>query len=133
MVYARSLSPTSEAGSQFTKLFQRLAIALLKACSVQKASEILRISPDEAWGIMKRAVRRGQSRKVPQSLRYIGIDEKAARKGHHYLTLVVNAESGHVEYIAEDRKKESLDGFFQKLSAEQLADLKAIALDIWEP
>lgn len=63
-------------------------------------------------------------------MRDIGIDEKCARKGHRYLTLVVNVESGQVEYIADNRKKESLDGFFQKLSPKQLIKLKRIALDI---
>jgi transposase len=81
---------------------------------------------------MNRAVRRGRARKRPQPLRYIGIDEKSARKGHRYLTLVVNAESGQVEYIADDRKKESLDGFFQQLTPEQLASLAGIALG-WRP
>lgn len=47
--------PWAEPGSQFTKLFERLAIDLLRACSVQKASEILRITCDEAGGIMKEA------------------------------------------------------------------------------
>ena len=125
--------PWDDDGSQFTKLFERLAIDLLRACSIQKAHEVLRITWDEAWGIMDRAVRRGRARKRPQPLRYIGIDEKSARKGHRYLTLVVNAESGQVEYIADDRKTESLDGFFQQLSPEQLAGLQGIALDIWEP
>jgi len=91
--------PWDDDGSQFTKLFERLAIDLLRACSIQKAHEVLRITWDEAWGIMDRAVRRGRARKRPQPLRYIGIDEKSARKGHRYLTLVVNAESGQ-EYIA---------------------------------
>jgi hypothetical protein len=45
----------------------------------------------------------------------------------------MNAESGQVEYIADDRKKESLDGLFQQLAPEQLASLAGIALDIWEP
>ena len=125
--------PWAEPGSQFTTLFERLAIDLLRECAISGAAGILRISWDEAWGIVERAVGRGQARKAPATLRRIGIDEKAFKKGHHYLTLVVNAEEARVEYIGEDRKQASLDGFFQSLTAEQRAALEAIATDMWEP
>ncbi len=125
--------PWAERGSQFTQLFERLAIDLLQECSVAGAAAILRISWDEAWGIMQRAVARGQARKAAQPLRRLGIDEKAARKGHRYLTLVVDEERGQVEYVAEGRKQESLDGFFHRLTPEQRATVTAIALDMWEP
>lgn len=125
--------PWAEPGSQFTTLFERLAIDLLRECAIRGAAGLLRISWDEAWGIVERAVARGQARKAPAPLRRIGIDEKAFKKGHHYLTLVVNAEEPRVEYIGEDRKQASLDGFFQTLPAEQRTALEAIATDMWEP
>ncbi len=125
--------PWAEARSQFTALFERLAIDLLQECSLSGAAGILRITWDEAWGILARAVARGQARKAPAALRRIGIDEKAFKRGHHYLTLVVNAEEPRVEYIGEDRKTESLAGFFQTLTKEQRAALEAIATDMWEP
>ena len=43
--------PWAEPGSQFTALFERLAIDLLRECSVTGAKRVLRISWDEAWGI----------------------------------------------------------------------------------
>ena len=125
--------PWAAPGAQFTALFERLAIDLLQECSVSGAARILRISWDEAWGIKERAVARGQARKAPTTLRRIGIDEKAFKRGHHYLTLVVNADEPRVEYIGEDRKTESLAGFFQTLTAEQRAAIEAIATDMWEP
>jgi transposase len=38
-----------------------------------------------------------------------------------------------VEYLAEDRKQASLEGYFTGLSADQVAGIEAIALDMWEP
>jgi transposase len=38
----------------------------------------------------------------------IGVDEKAAAKGHSYLTVVCDLQRGCVEYVAEDRKQASL-------------------------
>ena len=80
--------PWAEPRSRFTLLFERLAIDVLGQCNVTGATRILRLSWDEAWGIMARAVTRGRQRKAPKVVRRIGVDEKAAAKGHTYLTLV---------------------------------------------
>jgi transposase len=125
--------PWAEARSRFTLLFERLAIDVLGQCDVTGATKILRISWDEAWGIMERAVKRGRQRKAPKVVRRLGVDEKAAAKGHRYLTLVCDLEEGTVEHIAEERKKESLDGYYQGLSEDQLAGIEAVAMDMWEP
>jgi transposase len=125
--------PWAEARSRFTLLFERLASDVLSQCDVTGATKILRISWDEAWGTMERAVKRGRQRKAPKVVRRLGVDEKAAAKGHRYLTLVCDLEEGTVEHIALERKKESLDGYYQGLSEEQLAGIKAVAMDMWEP
>ena len=127
------LVPWAAPRSRFTLLFERLAIDVLSQCDVTGATKILRISWDEGWGIMKRAVKRGRHRKAPKVVRQIGIDEKAAAKGHKYLTLVCDLDEGTVEHIAEDRKTESLNGYYQGLSKEQLAGIEAVAMDMWEP
>jgi hypothetical protein len=41
----------------------------------------------------------------------LGVDEKAASKGHRYVTLVFDLDRSTVEYIADDRKRTSLDAF----------------------
>ncbi len=125
--------PWAEARSRFTLLFERLAIDVLGQCDVTGATKILRISWDEAWGIMERAVKRGRRRKVPKVVRRLGVDEKAAAKGHRYLTLVCDLEEGTVEHVAEERKQESLEGYYQGLSEEQLAGIEAVAMDMWAP
>ena len=125
--------PWAEPRSRFTLLFERLAIDVLRQCDVSGATRILRISWDEAWGLLERAVTRGRARKVRTVVRRIGVDEKAAAKGHRYLTLVCDLDEGTVEHIAEDRKQESLDGYYAALSQEQLNGIEAVAMDMWEP
>lgn len=127
------LVPWAAPRSRFTLLFERLAIDVLQQCDVSGATRILRISWDEAWGLMERAVTRGRARKVRTVVRRIGVDEKAAAKGHRYLTLVCDLDEGTVEHIAEDRKQESLDGYYAGLTKEQLNGIEAVAMDMWEP
>ncbi len=127
------LVPWAVPRSRFTLLFERLAIDVLRQCDVSGATRILRISWDEAWGLMERAVTRGRQRKVRTVVRRIGVDEKAAAKGHRYLTLVCDLDEGTVEHIAEDRTQASLDGYYAGLTPEQLAGIEAVAMDMWEP
>ena len=125
--------PWAEPDARFTRLFERLAIDVLLHCDVSGAAAILGLSWDEAWGIQARAVKRGQARKEARVVAQIGVDEKAAAKGHTYLTLVCDLRAGTVEYLAEDRKQASLDSYFMGLSDAQRAGIEAVAMDMWEP
>lgn len=102
--------PWAEAKGRFTLLMERLIIDVLRECAtVTGTCRLLRISWDEAWNVMDRAVRRGQGRKKAKPARYLGVDEKAFRKGHDYMTMVCDLLGGTVEYVAEERKTESED------------------------
>ena len=125
--------PWAEPGSQFTAWFERLAIDVLRECSVKGAAGLLRLTWDEAWGIKERAVARGLSRRTQEGVVHLGVDEKAIAKRHRYLTVVANLTRSRVLYLAEDRKQESLDGFWATLTPAQRDGIAAIAMDMWEP
>jgi transposase len=125
--------PWALPGCRFTIPFERRAIDVLLQADVLGAAGLLRISWDEAWHLMERAVARGQQAKQRRVMARLGVDEKAASKGHRYVTLVFDLDRSTVEYIADDRKKTSLDAFYLSLSAEQLAGIEAVAMDMWEP
>lgn len=62
-------------------------------------------------------------------LQVLLIDEKAVRKGHGYLTVVLNGRTGELLHMAEGKKKQSLESFFAKLSAAQKASIRAVCID----
>lgn len=62
-------------------------------------------------------------------LRVLLIDEKAIRKGHGYVTLVLNGVTGELLHMAEGKKKASLEGFFEKLTESQKASIEAVGID----
>src|SRR6266404_337668 len=125
--------PWAEANSRFTALFEALAIAWLKHASQKAVAEQLRLSWDAIHGILERAVERGLARRKAEQIPYLGVDEKAFRKGHKYLTVVNDLTRGRVLYVAEDRKQESLDGFWGTLTDAQQAGIEAVAMDMWDP
>ena len=126
--------PWAEARARFTMLMERLVIDVIHQCStLSGACRLLRISWDEAWGVMDRAVARGQARKTAAPLRYVGVDEKAFRKGSRYHTVVCDLERSTVEYVAEGRGWESLAPFYASLIPAQRDALQAVAMDMWDP
>ena len=82
---------------------------------------------------MDRAVTRGLAAKPLKMPARVGVDEKAAGKGQDYITVVSDLDAGTVQYIADERRQASLDGYFEKFTDEQLAGIEAVAMDMWEP
>jgi len=91
--------PWAEPHARFTALFERLAIDVLRETDITGATRILRISWDEAWHLMERAVTRGLAAKQSRVVPHIGVDEKAAAKGQTYLTLVCDLDRATVELV----------------------------------
>jgi len=148
--------PWAQTRSRFTLLMERMIIDVILQCStITGACGVMRISWDEAMGVMNRAVIRGQERKAaaaeaaaaaPQVVmgesaattatsvvKHVGVDEKAFRKGHSYLTVVCDLERSTVEYVAPDRTTESLSGYWKSLTPDQRDGVEAVAMDMWEP
>ena len=129
--------PWAETRSRFTLLMERMIIDVIGQCStISGACAIMRVSWDEAFGVMQRAVMRGQERKGGQEamvVKHLGVDEKAFRKGHSYLTVVCDLERSTVQYVSDDRTAESLAGYYAALTAQQRQGIEAVAMDMWEP
>ena len=127
--------PWAEKYSRFSRLFERLAIDVMLECSISGACAILRMSWDEADGIKQRAVKRGLARKTPEVMERLCVDEKAMGHGQNYLTIVARVQEDQttVEYVGEGRQQESLDAFWESLTAKQLAGVEAVAMDLWDP
>jgi transposase len=66
-------------------------------------------------------------------LRILAIDEIAIKKRFHYMTVVLDYQTGRIVWMGEGRSYDTLASFFQLMSPEQLLRLEAIALDMWDP
>ena len=127
-----AVMPLSERRSRFTLRFESKSIRMLQNMDVYNFTQIMDISWNQAWSIIDRAVKRGMSRKNLRP-RIIGIDDKSYRKGHKYITLVMDMENSGVDFIAMDRKKSSLDQYYESLGEEDLARISAVSMDMWDP
>jgi transposase len=62
-------------------------------------------------------------------LKKLLIDEKSVRKGHCYVTIILNGETGELLHMQEGRKKESVEAFFEQLTEGQRAGIVAVGID----
>ncbi len=49
------------------------------------------------------------------------------------MTVVCDLLGGTVEFVAQDRKTESLEDYYRQFTAQQLERIRAVAMDMWEP
>lgn len=127
------ISEFGENGSEMTFAFESLVIKIAEECSIEATSRLCDLGWDQSWNALKRAVERGLSRKVHQVPSRIGVDEKSIARGHKYETLVYNIDAGTVEYVCDDRRQESLESYYREFNRDDLANIKSIAMDMWDP
>ncbi|MCL6272283.1 ISL3 family transposase, partial [Sansalvadorimonas sp. 2012CJ34-2] len=123
--------PWAEPGSGFTAMFEALVIDWLHEASTQAVSRQMGLSWNAIDNIMQRAVKRGLQRRKLQPLKHIGIDETSFQKRHEYVTVVVDQERDIVVHVADERKKESLNQFYDTQSEQQLSELESVSMDMW--
>ena len=63
----------------------------------------------------------------------IGVDEKSIAKGHKYETLVYDNDAGTVEFVCDDRGKESLEAYYRQFTEAELACVESVSMDMWDP
>ncbi len=120
--------------SRFTLLFENIIINWLLVCQSQTGvAKRFNLSFDEVNGIMSRAIERGLSKREEKSLKYLSIDEKSMKKGHKYLTVLSDPETGTVLDVCKDRNKTAVNSLLEEtLSFKQRRSIKAISMDMWD-
>lgn len=115
----------------WAKALERYVVELLRHSTVEDVARHLGMSWDTVKEIHLSALRRKYPHRKLRHLKYLGVDEIAVRKGHSYLTVVVDLVSGAVVWVAPHRTTESLEVFL-RLVKRSGAQIKAIAMDLWQ-
>ncbi len=126
--------PWAGKNSRFTLLFEGFAIRVLQAArSIEEARKLLDLNWHQVDAIKARAVSRGLSRRQEAPIPYLGIDEKQFRKGHRYISSLVDLQQGRVLDVVENRTEEACKALIeQSLTEKQQQQVTAVALDMWK-
>nr|WP_239082690.1 ISL3 family transposase [Actinoplanes teichomyceticus] len=122
--------PRARHGSRFTTAFEDTTAWLAAHASASAVAELLRTTWRAVSGIITRVVadRAGALDRLA-GLTRIGIDEIAYRKGHRYLVVVVDHDSGRIVWSGEGRRKQTVEAFFAALGPQRAAALTHVSAD----
>jgi len=111
------------------KALERFVIDLCQFATIEHVATLLALGWDTVKDIYKGHLERRLSRRTLSAVRYIGVDEFAIRKGHRYMTVVMDLEEGAILYAAEGRDASALLPFLRRLKRSR-AKLRAVAIDM---
>ena len=123
----------ADASKRVTHRLARYVHELCKVMTVQDVAEHLELNPKTVKAIDKIFLEKSFGQTDGHGLRVLAIDEIALRKGHNYMTVVMDYFSGRIVWMGENRDKETLDAFFAELTDKQKQGIEAVAIDMWEP
>jgi transposase len=118
------------------RVTKRLALYIAQLCRILSVSEVAEhLGLD--WKLVKRCDKEALQREFPApdtaGLRLLAIDEIAVKKGHQYMTVVLDYVTGRVVWLGEGRRFETLSAFFLLMKPEERASVEAVAMDMWDP
>jgi transposase len=117
-------------GSRFTIEFEQTAAWLAVRTDKTAVSEFLRVTWRAVGSIVERVCAAEQAKCPPlEGVTRIGIDEVAYRKGHRYLTCVVDHDSGRLLWASSGRDAANLRKFFRLLGKKGCAAIRLVSAD----
>ena len=113
----------------YTKAFERYALELSRRMTILDVARHLDVSWDVIKDIQQRDLSRRYSKPKLKHLHQIAIDEIAVAKGHRYLTIVLDLDSGAVVFVGDGKGGDALKPFWRRLRASR-AKIDAVAMDM---
>jgi transposase len=113
-----------------TKRFEQAVADLCREMPIKKVAEHYGLSWHTVKEIDKRRLVREVGTPCYDGLRLLAVDEVAVHKGHTYLTIVLDLETGRVVWVGKGRTEATLAGFFEELTPQQRASIEAVASDM---
>ncbi len=124
--------PWARRRSRFTRDFEDWVACLAVRCCMSAVARIARVERHSVGGICKRVydeveAQRGVARF--DGLRRIGIDETSYKRGHRYLTVVVDHDRGCLVWAHEGYGRDVLNLFLDELTREQRRAIEVVTAD----
>jgi transposase len=114
---------------RYTRAFERFVLSLLSFGTCKDVAGWLGMSWDTVRDIEKSNLKRKFSRPPLANVRHIAIDEIAVRKGHKYMTIVMDLDTGQAVYVGDGRDQKALKSFWRRLKKSP-AKIKAVCTDM---
>jgi transposase len=107
--------PWGRKQSGFTMLFEGFVMALAKEMPISRIGELVGEQDTRLWRIVRYHVNRAHTKKSFAAAIKIGCDETSSRKGHNYVTVFADMDSGDVLFATEGRDSGTVEAFAEEL------------------
>ena len=125
--------PWARHGAGHTYAFDDTAAWLVTHGSKSAVRDLLRIAWRTVGSIITRVVADAEAETDRfANLRRIGIDEISYKRGHKYLTVIVDHDSGVLLWAHPGRDQKTLEKFFDKLGEQRCARISLVSADAAE-
>lgn len=114
----------------YTRGFERYVNSLCRMMTVDDVSKMVKVGWDTVKRIEQSYLQKHHSKPKLKSVRYIAIDEFAVQKGHKYMTVVMDLETGRVLFVGDGKSAETLEPFWKRVRCSG-ARIQAVAIDMW--
>lgn len=123
--------PWARHSSRYTRDFEDLAAWLTRHTAKSVVAHLMRIAWRSVGSILTRVLAELDSAAGDRlaGIRRIGIDEISYKKGHKYVTVVVDHDTGRLLWMNPERTKKSLAAFFTWLGEDRCAQLELVSAD----
>jgi transposase len=116
-----------------TRAFDDQVAWLVTHCSKTAVVELMRVAWRTVGAIAGRVVDDARAARDPfDGLARIGIDEISYRRGHKYLMVVVDHDTGRLVWAAAGHDRKTLQTFFDLLGPERAAKIRLVSADAAE-
>lgn len=111
--------PWARPQSGFTLLFEAFSMLLIESeMPVNKAAKVLGVYPNRLWNVFNYWISKAHQADDIEDLEQVGFDETSTRKGHNYVTTMVDLKQKRVLYVSEGKDsaciKKSVDYLEEK-------------------
>ncbi len=113
-----------------TKRLEKYVLSLLRRATIKDVAAIVGLSWDVVKDIQKRWLTRRFCLPRLKGVRRIAIDEISIGKGHRYLTVVLDLDSGRVLFVGEGKGADALKSFWKRVKRCKQCKLESVAIDM---
>lgn len=126
------LPPWARKQSGFTLLFEAFVMALSREMPISKIGELVGETDTRIWRIVRGYVERAYVKKEFSDVDKIGVDETSSRKGHNYVTVFADMDTGGVLFATEGKDSDTIRKFAQELPnhGAESKQIKEVTMDM---
>jgi transposase len=107
--------PWARKQSGFTLLMDAIILTLSQSMPVSKVAEMLDEHDTRIWRVIAYYVKKSRAKEDFSNVSTIGVDETSFKKGHKYVTIMVDIENSKVIFVCEGKDSSTLTKFSEDL------------------